>query len=723
MVWHFPLPRTHTGILLGNGTQGLMVWGGERLHVTVGRAGFWDHRGGVDFTARTDFVRLRAMLEAGDEAGVRAAFARGGEKGDSVPDRSRQIGCGRIEIAFSGGLAPVRGELDIRTATLVIFLADGSGGAATATVRQAMDEEIAWIDCECIESVTAIPTWEYVGAELAETGCVPPERWGDARGGGFCQTLPADDPLALAWAWRGSRVVLATVLGPEAACAAKALAADADVEAAAARARAWWRQYWSDVPELELPDAALQHAWDYGVYKQAGLTTPGAVPATLQGPWMEEYQIPPWSNDYHFNINVQCIYWPAFSTNRLGHFQPLWDMVASWLPRLRENASRFFGVEGALMLPHAVDDRCKVVGAFWTGTIDHACTAWVAQMAWLHYRYSMDEGILRTLAWPMLTGAFNGFWAMLEEVDGPGGKRYSLPVSVSPEFGGAGMDAWGRDASFQLAACHFLVETLPRAARILGEAEDPRWDRVRSGLPQYTISTPRRGIALWEGRDFDESHRHHSHLAAIYPFRTIDPADPAHWEVVARSIENWTALGAGAWTGWCVPWASILCSRCGLADAAVVWLRWWKQVFTNIGHGTLHDADFAGAGGLHGGMSLGQASKRGEIAQMDAGLGAVTAIVELLVQCRGDEIDVLPQLPRGWRELRFDGIRTEGAFLIGATVAAGRVAEVRVKSLAGAPLKLAHGLGEGAIVNGERVEGRVFSSGTEPGGEFVLRPA
>lgn len=28
-VWQFPLTRPHTGVLLGNGVRGLMVWGDE----------------------------------------------------------------------------------------------------------------------------------------------------------------------------------------------------------------------------------------------------------------------------------------------------------------------------------------------------------------------------------------------------------------------------------------------------------------------------------------------------------------------------------------------------------------------------------------------------------------------------------------------------------------------------------------------------------------------
>ena len=71
---------------------------------------------------------------------------------------------------------------------------------------------------------------------------------------------------------------------------------------------------------------------------------------------MEDYQLPPWSNDYHFNINVQMIYTPALATNRLANFKPLWRMINGWMPQLKKNGEAFFGRPGALMLPHAVDD-------------------------------------------------------------------------------------------------------------------------------------------------------------------------------------------------------------------------------------------------------------------------------------------------------------------------------------------------------------------------------
>ena len=363
-------------------------------------------------------------------------------------------------------------------------------------------------------------------------------------------------------------------------------------------------------------------------------------------------------------------------------------MLREWLPKLRENGEQFFGSAGALMLPHAVDDECQVVGTFWTGTIDHACTAWMAQMAWLHYRYGLDETILREVAWPLLNGAFEGFWAMHEEVD----NKFSLPISVSPEYRGAAMNAWGRNASFQLAAWHMVAQILPSAAAILGEDIDSRWAEVEMKLPPYILVNHR--IGLWDGLELEESHRHHSHLAGIWPFQSFDPLSDEHWETVANSVEFWNRRGAGNWTGWCVPWASIICSRLNLADAAVTWLGWMLDNFTNVGWGTLHDADFAGTSTHNGGALRARgAEKRPEVMQMDATMGFLSAVTELLVCNRHDGIHVLPAIPRRWRRFGFDGIRCEGAFIVGASVEGGSVVEVRVRSEKGGQLRLYPGAG------------------------------
>ena len=716
LPWHFPLPRPHTGIPLGNGSQGLLVWGDETLLLTVARAGFWDHRGGDPFSTGITYREVRRLVEAGDEAGLVARF-----KGSRYP---YQIGGGRLEIAFPDGFRPATGRLEADR--IVVTLEDASGAQREIGIYQAMDEELLWLEGVPQEAaVTLRPSWDWVGAKLAADGVCEPERWAEPAAGGFIQRLPEDEPLQVRWQWTQGRLALQTARGE----AALPPVTPEALDAARQRTVAWWQEYWKSVPRVTLPDATLQNALALGLSKQAGITPPQGVAATLQGPWMEDDALPPWSNDYHFNINVQLVYGPALPTNRPGHLAPLWEMIREWLPTLRRNGERFFERPGALMLPHAVDDRCQVIGHFWAGTIDHACTAWVAQMAWQHYRYTLDEDFLRELAWPLLVGAFEGYFAMMEKT--PEG-RYSLPLSVSPEFNASSLGACGRDASFQLAAAHRSILALRAAAAVLGEAEDPRWADVAAHLPPYTLCAPEgsRGkfnpIGLWEGQPLSESHRHHSHLASIWPFQTVNPFAPEHERIIGDSLLQWTTQGAGKWTGWCIPWASILCTRCGLPDAALLWLQWGLALFTNEGRGSLHDVAFAGAGGL-GQFELGNTGFRRpetftEIMQMDAGMAAVTAILEMLVYCRDEEIVVMERLPRQWHELRFEGIRTEGAFLVSGEVARRRVVSIRVHSEKGGRLRLRHSMrGTYATAHGTgALEGFLFECDLAAGEEVTL---
>jgi hypothetical protein len=740
---------------VGNGTQGLLIWGIDRLHLTIARTGFWDHRGGNPFSERIDYTRLLQMLQSGQEQQVRDLFRSTAQPGQ--PSRPQQLPGARLGVSFPRDLRPREATLRA-DGSLEIQVASAAGESHRLRLVQSIDSEVTFIDlpAELRGSVTVelVPAWRWVGEACASVGISPPAvrslgASGSAMPGAIMtQRLPDDPALAVGWCDRGERLAIATALGSDKdadpAEPAIALLTKADPARVQEAAGQWWRDYWAAVPTLDLPDPDLMRLYTYGLYKFAGLTSPTGVPATLQGPWMEEYQLAPWSNDYHFNINLQMCYWPALSCNRLAHLAPLWAMIRGWFPTLATVGERFFGRDGAMMLPHATDDRCQAIGSFWQGTIDHASTAWMAHFAWLHYRHEPDAAFLRELVWPLLVGAFEGFWAMLEPVTATadGAPRLSLPLSVSPEFGEGAIGTWGRDASFQLAAVHRLALLLPRAAAALGEPVDPRWEQVRRELPHYSTAVvplgvwddpkapTRHRIALWDGQDLTHSHRHHSHLAGIYPFATVDHADPAHRPVIEHSLRYWTAMGAGQWSAWSLPWVASICARADRADAAVAWLHWLIDNCENEGHNISVNGLVGAMGewcGSDDARRKAHEPRPFEIMQLDANMGLITAVNDLLVHTAdsdgAEEIRVLPRVPWRWKRLSFDGIRTEGGFLIGATVDGGQVQEVRVHSLAGQPLRLAHHLGPQWTLDGQPQRDAVLQTPTRPGQRLVLRRA
>ncbi len=722
--WHFPLSRPHTGVPMGNALQGLLVWGETALHITIARAGFWDHRTPQDIPASTTFTRVREALDEDNREALNALFSTRPDSG-IFP---QQFSGGRMVITFAEGMRPLDATLDLETAVMSVRIGrhDDDADARFLQIRQACADEISWIDIDptLLEQARfeMIPAYDLVRDNaMAALGIEPPTAWDVASGigGGFVQTLPEDEPLALAWSLKDNRILIATALAGDVRNDVCERLSAFDLKSAEIERNAYWSHLWNHAARVSLPDAVLQQQYDLGLYKQAGLIRSGTPAATLQGPFMEDTSIPPWSNDYHFNINVQLVYGAAMATGQAEEMRPMWDMLRDWLPKMRELGERFYEIPGAMILPHSVDDRGQNIGGMWSGTIDQACIAWMGQMAWQYYQFTGDEKILRDVALPLLEGAFLGYMAMLEETTDTGGNRkFSLPVSVSPEFGGANpSECWGRDASFQLAALHGTVRDLQAAALALGTPCDPRWEDVATHLPAYSladatggpygwIGEPVQRIALWEGKGLPESHRHHSHLAGIFPFCSINPFAPEHQKIVARSLSFWAQLGAGSWTGWSVTWASMLCSRTGLPDAALSWLWILAQNFTNEGHATLHNANSAGFCSWDDGSLAWPDHRKGadflyyEIMQMDASMGAISGTLELIVSSRNGAIHIADRLPKGWRDLSFKRIRTAGGFILSGTFRHGRLDELTVESTRGGELRLVHSLGDDWALDG-----------------------
>ena len=706
-TWQFPLPRTHTGILQGNGKVGVMIWGQDNvLRVTINRSDFWDHRGGKPWTEGMSYAHIRRLLEAGEEQELRRLFEQG-EQTPGQPERPSLLPFGRLDLIFAPDLQLTTGDLDIQTGQVIVHL-QGKGQAHQVTFDLSMHHpllHISFSDQLPAPTVRRVTAWDHIADELEAISFPPPllfeDTHPDGAFSGWVMSRPADPPLCLGCLSQPSGLWIGVKYGTDAAAARSAVrtlverCAAQGPESLRSDTAEWWARYWQDVPRLDIPNPRLDFLYRYGMYKFAGLSSPDCaddahppVPAGLQGPWIEEDGMPPWQGDYHFNINVQMCYWPAYRGNRLSHLKPLFDKIAGWLPQLRENARRFVGIDDGLMLPHAVDDRGTCMGGFWTGTVDHGCTAWVARMMYDYNRYSGDMAFLRQTAYPFMVGAMRVYEEMLERQD----DRWVLPVSVSPEYRGAAIDAWGRNASFQLACIHSLCEGLLDASGVLGEPPHPIWRDIQAHLPKAALhgSPGSEQIALWEGTVLEESHRHHSHLAGICPFDMLDPADPAWDAIYERSLRHWVYQGMGLWSGWCVPWAAMIHTRFDNAEMAELLLEIWERVFVNEGYGTLHDCNMAGFTLIGTPSLLHPEIRPREKMQMDAGMGATAALLDMMLHTRRGVHHLFAGAPKRWRRVAFDGILTEGTFLVSAKRVNGTVSEVRVCSQAGGPFRLAN---------------------------------
>ena len=635
VVWDFPrMAGCHEGLAFSDGVTGVLAWGGkDEIRLTVGRADLWDHRGGYPWTPEQSYTNILAAVSRMDEVALKGLFVNEPPPNWGGRYNPYMLPLGRVIVRVPGATL-TRGELEPQTG--LGFLELERNGSAVR-VDLAMSHNCRAFALRVSEGVPFVvstvpaseqPVWKTLsnrGFEKAVT-----------RTNGFDWKLPADAPVSLDFEKKGTDLLLATRRSEPSRMLPASFADIRDASVAE------WTSFWQEGARVKIPDPVLQRVFEYGMYRFGAMTMPDGVPAGLQGPWLEDDRLVPWNGDYHFNINVQECYSPAYRGGHFENLMPLFRMILSWRGRLRDNAKKFVGIDNGYVLPHSVDDRGVCIGGFWSGTIDHASTAWMAILMMRYVRYSRDLEFLRNEAYDFMQGAMNVYRAMMEEHDG----RLSIPMAPSPEWGGSSMrKCVGRDPSFQLAAAHRLALDLTDAAMLLGEVPDPMWTDILHRLPAYCEGSD--GIALFEGQPLTESHRHHSHLAGLYPFDTVDLSDHKTFAAVECAYKNWIGRGPGAWSGWCLPWASILHTHLGDAEAAVARLHAWDAFFCNPGHGSLHDAINRGYSNMMG---------RWWVMQMDGQCAAVTAIMELLAHEVNGQVEFFKGCPVGWKDVSFENL-------------------------------------------------------------------
>ncbi|MBB3209527.1 hypothetical protein FHS27_005367 [Rhodopirellula rubra] len=400
-------------------------------------------------------------------------------------------------------------------------------------------------------------------------------------------------------------------------------------------------------------DPALETLYfQFGRYLLISSSRPGTLPANLQGIW-NNVMNPPWSADYHTNINVQMNYWPAEVTNLSECHLPLIEYVDSLRPRGRISAKNFYGAGG--WTTHHENNIFGHTGPSTSGAFyAPEAGAWLCQHVYEHYLYTQDRNYLRKVAYPIMKEAAE-FWLDYLVVDGEDGKLVSSP-SYSPENGGFSVGA----SIHQQIAWDLLTNTIEACDTLHVDADfrktliatknklDPglrigKWGQLQEWKPDQ--DSP------------NDKHRHVSHLFALHPGRQISPlTTPVLTEAAKVSL---TARGDGG-TGWSKAWK----------------VNFWAR---------LHD-------GNHSHLMLKEQLIHSTLPnlldthppfQIDGNFGATSGMTEMLLQSHMNVLHLLPALPDAWPSGGIDGLCARGAFQVDITWNDGKLTGATILSKAG----------------------------------------
>ncbi|MFE4335060.1 glycoside hydrolase family 95-like protein [Streptomyces sp. NPDC056831] len=437
----------------------------------------------------------------------------------------------------------------------------------------------------------------------------------------------------------------------------------------AAPHRTWWDRFYRK-SFLSLPDARLQRFYWIQLYKAASAARRDAPVMATSGPWLEPT---PWPNTW-WNLNVQLEYWLIHGSNHLEL-----DAVTRALSEFRDQLSREvaapYRADSAGMPrttdPQLVNGASVTDGGYGVGipgqdppTPEVGNLTWALHNVWLSYRHTMDESILRDTLFPLLRKAVNYYLHFL--TPGADGKLH-LPATFSPEYG-----VNAPDCNYDLMLVRWGCRTLLESAEQLG-IHDPltaRWQEVLARLAPYPVDA--NGFMIGAGVPFAKSHRHYSHMLAVYPLYELTGATPDERALIEKSLAHWVGF-EGALQGYTFTGAASMSALLGKGEDALKYLGQLMSRF--IQANTMY-------------------KESGPV--IETPLSAAQSLHDMVCQSWGGTIRVFPALPAAWREMTVHDFRTQGAFLLSAVREEGRTRWVRVTSEAGAPCVVRHGI-EGAI--------------------------
>ena len=372
---------------------------------------------------------------------------------------------------------------------------------------------------------------------------------------------------------------------------------------------------------------------------------PGTMPAHLQGKWNQDLE-PPWACDYHTNINIQMIYWPAMMTNLAECNLPLVKWTQQLVEPGKVTAREYFNARGWMV--HTMNNAFGYTAPGWYLPWGYypAGAAWMCQHLWEHYDFTQDILFLKEEAYPVMREAAL-FWKDYLIKD-KNGELVSSP-SYSPEHGGISGGAF-QDHQ----AAWDLLNNCVKAAEVLGINDD--FTRIVT-QKRDSICKPKIGrwgqLQEWveDIDDPDYRYGHINHLFAIYPGNQISvEKTPELAQAVTVSL-NARGDSRG---GWPSAWRS--CIRARLKDG-------------NYAYKSLRPI-----------VRLNNYASERMVFQLDVDMGGCAAMTEMLLQSYAGMIEILPALPDDWKNGSVKGLCARGGFEVDIVWKDGKMKETTIRS-------------------------------------------
>lgn len=400
--------------------------------------------------------------------------------------------------------------------------------------------------------------------------------------------------------------------------------------------------------------------WRFGRYLFISGVTGKGLPFPLYGLWPCGYQRD-WSQHVG-NENVEIIHWHAAVGGLSELIRPLIDFYCSRMEGFRENAKKLFGCKGIFVGAYLSPNNSLATPH--VPVILHflGVAGWISRHFYEYYLCTKDERLFEEKILPFMVEAAAFYEDYIYE-DEEG--MIELYPAVSPENSPLeyqNVKRWTasghpmpvtKNPTVEFAIMKELLTTLVEISETHPQLEGraARWKEMLSKIPEYMVNESG-AIAEWMDESVHDyyAHRHLSHVYPLFPGTEIE--DNERFDLIPAFKKAVDMRELGFMTGWSLAHMAAIYAR--LQDGAKVFeaLNMLTKVCLLDNFFTLHN-DYRGMGITVGHMG----NETFAPVQLDALMGSVNAVQEMLVFVSAKTIKLLPACPadfsRGSARLHF----------------------------------------------------------------------
>lgn len=387
-----------------------------------------------------------------------------------------------------------------------------------------------------------------------------------------------------------------------------------------------------DKSGITTPNKDINEQYNLGRYYFA--SNSNKYPVSLHGVWTQNNdKLPPWKADYHNDINVQMSYEHYLKLGDFKEGKVLLDYLINLLPIFKMNANWFMKTDG-YYIPGVMSQKGLPLGGWPQYAFNPCCQIWLIKAFDEYYEYTFDTKYLKDTIFPLFKGIEESIFPKLHlNIDG----FYELGFHSSPEFFEDDSKSCFIDqTNFEVTMLRYLYSKLIKYSSLLNKPSN-HYEDVYSKLHDY-YRDENKLLMLSKTTKYLKSHRHFSHMLMYKNMKMVDPF--INYKVIKSDIENLNSFGTDNWVGFS------FVENAGLYAYSFD----GEQAFNNL---EIFTKAFVHPNGFHMNndyKNLGYSKMDCYVMTLEANFGFINSLNDMMLNNYENKVCVFPAIPQSFKK-------------------------------------------------------------------------